>query len=279
MSALSMMMVLTFGMSTPDSMIVVEMSTSKSWRTNAEHDLLEHLFVHLAVADAEARLRHELAQLVGEAVDVVDAVVDEVDLAAAVDLAQDHLADELVAGRGDEGADRQPGLRRGVDHADVADAGQRHVQRARDRRGAHGQHVDLGPQLLEELLLAHAEALLLVDDDQPEVLEADVALHEAVGADDDVDAARRPDPRSPRAARLCCAGGRASRRGPGTRASRWLKVVKCWSARTVVGTSTATCRPSLTALNAARRATSVLPKPTSPQTRRSIGSDRFAGRP
>ena len=38
-----------------------------------------------------------------------------------------------------------------------------------------------------------------------------------------------------------------------------------------MGTSTATCLPSCTALNAARMATSVLPKPTSPQTRRSIG--------
>ena len=39
----------------------------------------------------------------------------------------------------------------------------------------------------------------------------------------------------------------------------------------VVGTSTATWRPSMTVLNAARIATSVLPKPTSPQISRSIG--------
>ena len=39
----------------------------------------------------------------------------------------------------------------------------------------------------------------------------------------------------------------------------------------MVGTSTATCLPSCTALNAARIATSVLPNPTSPHTRRSIG--------
>ena len=40
---------------------------------------------------------------------------------------------------------------------------------------------------------------------------------------------------------------------------RCLKVSKCWNARTVVGASTATCLLSLTALNAARMATSVLP--------------------
>src|SRR5690606_38293198 len=40
-----------------------------------------------------------------------------------------------------------------------------------------------------ELLLAHAEPLLLVDDDEPEVLEANILLDEAVRADDDVDLA------------------------------------------------------------------------------------------
>ena len=42
---------------------------------------------------------------------------------------------------------------------------------------------------------------------------------------------------------------------------RSRKVLKCCCASTVVGTSTATCLPSITALNAARMATSVLPKP------------------
>ena len=39
----------------------------------------------------------------------------------------------------------------------------------------------------------------------------------------------------------------------------------------VVGQSTMTCFLSCVALNAARMATSVLPKPTSPQTSRSMG--------
>ena len=44
-----------------------------------------------------------------------------------------------------------------------------------------------------------------------------------------------------------------------TPAKRRGKVRKCCSARIVVGTSTATCLPSRTALKAARIATSVLP--------------------
>jgi hypothetical protein len=144
---------------------------------------------------AEARFRHEFAQAVGQAVDAVDPVVDDVDLTAALQLAEDDLADQFVVGSGDEGADRQAGLRRGVDDADVADPGEGHVERARDRRGRHRHHVDLGAELLEELLLADPEALLLVDHDQPEVLEAHVPLDEPVGADDDVDPpfAQAPD--------------------------------------------------------------------------------------
>ena len=45
----------------------------------------------------------------------------------------------------------------------------------------------------------------------------------------------------------------------------------CWAESTVVGTSTATCLLSSTASKAARMATSVFPKPTSPHTSRSIG--------
>ena len=57
----------------------------------------------------------------------------------------------------------------------------------------------------------------------------------------------------------------------GKGANRSLKVMKCCSASRVVGTSTATCLPSITALKAARTAISVLPKPTSPQISRSMG--------
>ena len=53
--------------------------------------------------------------------------------------------------------------------------------------------------------------------------------------------------------------------------NRSLKVAVCCWASTVVGTSTSTWRPPVTAFSAARTATSVLPKPTSPHTSRSIG--------
>ena len=53
----------------------------------------------------------------------------------------------------------------------------------------HGDHVDLELELAQQLLLLDAEALLLVDDQQAEVLRAHVAREQAVGADQDVDLA------------------------------------------------------------------------------------------
>ena len=64
-----------------------------------------------------------------------------------------------------------------------------HVQRPRDGRGRHRQHVDDLPQGLQPLLHLDAEPLLLVDDHQPQVVELHVGLGQPVRADDDVDRA------------------------------------------------------------------------------------------
>src|SRR5690625_6895030 len=47
-----------------------------------------------------------------------------------------------------------------------------------DGGGAHRQHVDVAAQRLDVLLVLDAEALLLVDDDQPEVLPAHPGLQQ-----------------------------------------------------------------------------------------------------
>ena len=114
------------------------------------------------------------SQLLAPVLDRLDLVVQEVDLAAALQLAQHGLADHAGAFVAHEGLDGQAALRRGGDHAQVAQAFERHAQRARDRRGGQREHVDLGAHRLHRLLVAHAEAMLLVDDQQAQVLELDV---------------------------------------------------------------------------------------------------------
>jgi hypothetical protein len=109
----------------------------------------------------------------------------------------------------------------------------------RDGCGGEREDIDLGAQALQGLLLAHAEAVLLVDDDQAEVLEADVPLHQAVGADDEVDAAVG----EPLRATACSFGVRkrdSSAMRTGHSARRSEKFWKCCSASSVVGTRTAT---------------------------------------
>ena len=63
------------------------------------------------------------------------------------------------------------------------------MQGPRDRGGAQREHVHLEPQLAQELLLGDPEALLLVDDDQPEVVRDRVAGEDPVRPDQDVDLA------------------------------------------------------------------------------------------
>src|SRR5205807_5855884 len=75
---------------------------------------------------------------------------------------------------------------RGLDDRDVPEAGERHLERPRDRRRAEGDDVDAQLELAQQLLLLDAEALLLVDDEQPEVLGPHVAAEQAVRADEDV---------------------------------------------------------------------------------------------
>ena len=152
----------------------------------ALHDLREFVFWHLPVSREYPRLRHEVAQRSCRQVDALHAVVEEEDLPTPVQLALHRLLHEVVRALREVRLDRQPLLRRGLDGGDVAYAGHRHVERARDGRCREREHVHLAPQFAQPLLVRHAEAVLLVDDEDAEVLEVHVLLHEPVGADDHV---------------------------------------------------------------------------------------------
>src|SRR5947209_1906534 len=85
------------------------------------HDALEPAFVHLPVRDDEPGVRNELPQAVRLLLDALDAVVDVVDLAAAVELAEDRLPEDVVGPFDDVRFDRLAVLGRRLDDADVAD--------------------------------------------------------------------------------------------------------------------------------------------------------------
>ncbi len=103
--------------------------------------------------------------------DGVHAIVDEIDLPLARQLLFDGGLDQIGIEVRDYRIDRQTIFRRRLNHRHVAQAKQRHVQRARDRRGAHGEHIHVVPQLLQALFVADAETLFFVDDQQAEIVE------------------------------------------------------------------------------------------------------------
>ena len=242
----------------PDSTMVVETSTSNCFSQKSTIDLLQGSSPIWPWAVAIRASGTMLAQPGRRLVDRLDPVVDVEHLALAQQFAPDGGADLLLLVGADEGEHRVPLLRRGRDRGHLPDAGDRHLERARDRGRGHGQHVDVGAQLLQLLLVLDAEALLLVDDDQAEVLELGLGREQPVGADDDVHATRRAAPRAPPSASLSVSK-RDSARTDGELRVRSVNVAKCCCTSSVVGTSTATCLPSWTALKAARTAISVLP--------------------
>ena len=112
----------------------------------------------------------------------------------------DHLrGDRLAAG----------GLLIEHRHVHVAEIGER--QGARDRGRGHHQNVDGLALGAERQALVDAEAVLLVDDRDAEILERDALLKQRVGADRDLDRCRRPGRRARPGVRLPCRGRSAAR--------------------------------------------------------------------
>ena len=109
-----------------------------------EHHRFQLALAHLPVGDRDAGVRHQLLHLAGDFLDVPHLVVQEEHLSAALQFAQQRLAQYAAVPLGNQGLDRHPPGRRGGDDRKVADAGHGHVKRARDRRGGQRQQVDLG---------------------------------------------------------------------------------------------------------------------------------------
>ncbi len=113
----------------------------------AVHDVLEIALAHLPVAHGNAGARNDAANAVRDRLDGLDAVVHEEHLAAAIELARDAFLDQRLVPRLDEREHRRAVARRGLHERHVAQAGERQMQRARNRGRGERQHVGLEPQV------------------------------------------------------------------------------------------------------------------------------------
>jgi len=153
------------------------------------HHRFQVALAHLAVGNADPGIRHQLANAIGGAGHGVDIVVQVIDLTAAQQLAQNRFLDQRFVMLLDKGFYRQPALRWRGDNGNLAQAGQRHIQGARNRCGGQGQHVALGAHLLQPFLVAHAEAVFFIDNNQAKIAELDAFLQQLMGADQNIDLA------------------------------------------------------------------------------------------
>ena len=148
-------------------------------------------------------------------------------------------------------------------------------ERARDRRGGHVQDVRARRSVrrlrVQRGALAHAEAVLLVDDGDREPREVDVLLDQRVRADDEAQLA------ASRACRARRRGGRPASSRSAARPAPPRPASAPGSSRSAArrasrsAPSARACQPCSTARSSAYSATTVLPEPTSPISRRCIG--------
>ena len=121
--------------------------------------------------------------------DRLHAVVDIVNLTAALHLAQNRLLNQPRVIFQHKALHRISVLRRLFQHAHIADAGKCHIQRARDRRCREREHIDAVKHRFEALLSRDAEALFLVNDRQTERRKAHILRNDTVCADQQIDLA------------------------------------------------------------------------------------------
>ena len=146
------------------------------------HHLLQRVLIHLPVRHAHARLPGCGLHASHRFLDGPDAVGDIVHLPASGKLAPDGGADHVGIPLSDVNLDGASIVGRREDEAHVAHARQRHLHGARDRRCRKREHVDALAKVLHLLLVAHAEALLLVNDHQAQVMGVHIARQQAMRA-------------------------------------------------------------------------------------------------
>ena len=150
------------------------------------HHIAQGLLAHLTVGNTHADAGNPAFDSRGTLVNGFGAVVQIVDLTAPLHFPADGIINDRIVVLHDEGLHRIPVRGRLFDGGHIPDAGKGHIQRSGYGGSGEGQHVHPLGHFLQTLLVADTEALLLIDDQQPQILELDRFLQQLVGADDEI---------------------------------------------------------------------------------------------
>jgi hypothetical protein len=180
------MMVLALGMSSPLSMMLVHTRTSTSPAGEAQHHPLQLASPASGRGHSEARLGHELLQPTRDLIECP---------APGCGRRRPARRDPARAGWPaapgsrrirPRGLDGQAFLGRRLDHAQIAHAGQRHVQRARDGRGRQVSTSTSVRNCFRRSLCATPKRCSSSMISRPRSLKTTSFCKQAMGADDDV---------------------------------------------------------------------------------------------
>ena len=141
---------------------------------------------HLAMGKCDPGIRQHFHQTGCDPGDIIHPVVYVVDLAFPGQLPPAGFLHQLAVIFHDIGLDRTPVHRRLLKQAHIPDPHQTHMQGPGNGSRRERQHIHRLPKLLDLLFMPHAEALLLIDHQEAEVMKCHVLGQQPVGPDHDV---------------------------------------------------------------------------------------------
>ena len=133
------------------------------------HDWLHLGRAHLTMRHRIGHFRHHFFHEALNVFQMLNTRGDKEGLAATIFLTQQGFADGDRVPRRHISAHGQAVDRRCSNDRHFADASQRQLQGARDRRGRQSQHMGIGAQFFQALFVLHAKMLLFIDDHKAQV--------------------------------------------------------------------------------------------------------------
>ena len=152
----------------------------------SHHDFFQLPLPHLPVGEGHICLRHQLRDLVGYLVDVIDPVIHIEYLAAPGHFPGDGLPDQLIVVFHHIRLNGQTVLGRLLQHAHIPDSDEAHVKCPGNGRGGQSQHIHILLHLLDFFFVGDAESLLLINDQNAQILKLHIRRQYPMGADDDI---------------------------------------------------------------------------------------------
>ena len=140
----------------------------------AEHYIFQSVLIHLSVANCNSGLRHQFRNLIGNLLYSSYPVKYHINLTASVKLSFYDFFKQLIVLLQYIGLHRIPFLRGFFDETHILDSRKGHVKGTRDRCCRQSQHIHAGFKFLDCLFCLHAETLLLVNHQKPQILELNI---------------------------------------------------------------------------------------------------------